>query len=155
MGIHNRLFVAGAGVASALLLAAGGAAAANASTTAAHGHAHKKSACTVWADTHTFLHVVKARHAANGAVTITAQRETVHCGGPDDWHFNDPAKAMTAFVRGGARVQILTDGNSGIGTRTIRASQLVSYLPHDQWGSNFQVSGSLKKITGLSEVFHP
>ena len=103
----------------------------------------------------TYLYVVSARQATGGAIVLTGHRATMVCGGPDDWHFNDATATVTAHVLATAHVQVLTTTNSGIGLKTIKTGQLVSYLPTDEFTKTFQVTGSLSNVSALSEIFHP
>ena len=160
----GRLILAGTSIASALLLAAGSAAAASASmvrhahTGTFHHHRHRRAApsqCEIWARTHAFEYLKTAQHAPDGAATLTAERATVVCGGPDDWHFVYGTATVTSFVQADASIQVLASTGAGIGFRLIRTSRLVKYLPHDEWTRTFQVTGPPGAITALEEIYHP
>jgi hypothetical protein len=113
------------------------------------------SQCEIWARTHAFEYLKTAQRAADGAATLIAERATVVCGGPDDWHFVYGTATVTSFVLGNAIIQVLASTGAGIVFKTIPTTRLVKYLPHDEWTRTFQVTGPLDAITALEEIYHP
>ena len=113
------------------------------------------SQCQIWARTHAFEYLKTAQRAADGAATLIAERATVVCGGPDDWHFVYGTATVTSFVLGNAIIQVLASTGAGIVFKTIPTTRLVKYLPHDEWTRTFQVTGPLDAITALEEIYHP
>ena len=61
------------------------------------------AACATLAAAHTFLYVTSATPDADGSLTVTGNHATVVCGGPDDYHYDFAAAAVTGRVLSGGR----------------------------------------------------
>lgn len=108
--------------------------------------------CTSYAATHTFAEITAAKESSNGALTITAHRSSVVCGGPDDMHYNVAAATQTADVTPSATVRMLT---SYVQLETVPHAAFSASLKDDVWGRIFMVTGPLSAITALTEMYHP
>ena len=102
---------------------------------------------------HTFMHVTAAKEGTDGALTLTGNPATMVCGGPDDFHYNVAKTTESGHVNPGAVITVfpVTTGHPV----TISPGQLSSYLATDQDTRVFLITGTLARITGLQEQFHP
>ena len=132
--------------ATATAAATATATAASASSPAAAG-----SACTSFAAAHTFLRLATASENTDGSLTVTGNRATMVCGGPDDFHY-DFAATVTGRVTPSGSVQVLSTSLQD--TPTTHA-KFPAYLKTDQNIRVFVYTGPLTAITSLAEQFHP
>jgi hypothetical protein len=102
---------------------------------------------------HTFMHVTAAKEGTDGALTLTGNPATMVCGGADDFHYNVAKSTETGHVNPGAVITVfpVTTGHPV----AISPGQLSSYLTTDQDTRVFLITGTLARITGLQEQFHP
>jgi hypothetical protein len=102
---------------------------------------------------HTFMHVTAAKEGTDGALTLTGNPATMVCGGADDFHYNVAKRTETGHVNPGAVITVfpVTTGHPV----AISPGQLSSYLATDQDTRVFLITGTLARITGLQEQFHP
>lgn len=80
-------------------------------------------------------------------VTLTYQRASVHCGGPDDVQYNPYGPKLKAALAVDAPVFTLNSENE-----LARSSD---YLPPGEVVGWFHYSASGSTITALTQVFHP
>jgi hypothetical protein len=99
------------------------------------------------------MHVTAAKEGVDGSLTLTGNPAKLVCGGPDDSHYNVATATETGHVNPGALIQVfpLSTGHPV----TISPGQLPSYLATDQDTRIFLITGTLSRITGLQEEFHP
>jgi hypothetical protein len=98
------------------------------------------------------VYLSAARQNANGSLTVTGNRATVVCGGPDDYHYNVGAAVVTGDVLFNATLRVLTPTTD---LETLTLPLFASYIPDDHNSRIFMVTGALTGITALSEVYHP
>lgn len=101
----------------------------------------------------TFMHVTAAKEGVDGSLTLTGNPAKLVCGGLDDSHYNVATTTETGHVNPGALIQVfpLSTGHPV----AISPGQLPSYLATDQDTRIFLITGTLGRITGLQEEFHP
>jgi hypothetical protein len=100
-----------------------------------------------------FILVTKVVSAAGGGLTVTGNKATIVCGGPDDFHFNVASGTETGYVQPGADIEVFPVPKMTQGK--IAASKLASYLATDEDTKIFLIGGSLSAISSLQEQFHP
>jgi hypothetical protein len=135
-------------------LAAGGAVAL-AAPAAGHGTPGvPNEPCAEWAKTHTFVWIAKAKGSAKTGLTVTGDKVSVHCGGPDDLQYIVTNKAFTGHLLPSAKITVLSDTN-GLAFPSLPQAQLPRWIAHDQFGSIYAVTGPAKAIRDLNEEYHP
>jgi len=147
---------AGAAIAAAGLAVGGlavGATAAQAAPQAQHGSA--LSACQKWARAHTRVYITKATGNSRKGLTVSGEMVKVYCGGPDDFHFIITNKHFTGHLRSNAKINILVFGNNGIEFPRLPEAKFAHWVKTDHNSGVYQVTGSLKSIRGLTELYHP
>jgi hypothetical protein len=102
---------------------------------------------------HAFIQVTKVVSAADGGLTVTGNKATIVCGGPDDFHFNVASDSETGHVQPGADIEVFPV--TKMAQEKIAASELASYLATDEDTKIFLIGGSLSAISSLQEQFHP
>lgn len=102
---------------------------------------------------HAFLRVTAVRAGTNGVLTVTGNRASVVCGGPDDYHYDLAATTVTGHVTRAASIEVFP--LPAMHLVAIAHDKLASYLATDQDTRIFLVTGPLSRITALQEEFHP
>lgn len=91
-----------------------------------------------------------------GSLTLTGQRASVVCGGPDDLHYAGSPATTTAHVVPGAPIERVACGTArGCTGKPISADQLPSYLAGTPETGVFEATGPLTAITAMREEYHP
>jgi hypothetical protein len=116
------------------------------------GAAAGTTSCATWAAAHTFLYVTSATPDADGSLTVTGNHAAVVCGGPDDYHYDFAAAAVTGRVLPGAALRVLS---SGAHLQPLTLPKFPAYLTTDKSTRVFMFTGALTGITTLSEQYHP
>jgi hypothetical protein len=145
-------------IVSALLvgsaLAAGGAVAQAAPATGHGVPGVPNESCPKWAKTHTFVWIRKASGSARTGLTVTGDKVTVHCGGPDDMQYIVTSKGFTGHLLPPAQITVLSDAN-GLTFPRLAEAKLPKWIAHDTFGSIYAVTGPFKAIRDLNEEYHP
>jgi hypothetical protein len=83
-----------------------------------------------------------------------ANKATLICGGPDDFHWDFTSATESATVAAGASIQVLKNPGDTVAVPIAEAA-LPAYMTTDEGTRIFLVTGTLNAITALQEQFHP
>jgi hypothetical protein len=114
--------------------------------------ASASTSCAVWA-AHAFLHVMAARAAADGSLTLTASPARLVCGAGDGSRFTVAPGTVTAHVIPGASIIVFP--GSSVRSEPITPARLPAYLASDHDARTFLVTGPLRAISSLREQSGP
>jgi hypothetical protein len=142
--------------AATLATMAGTAHAAGTAQAAGHRPAGSQlTACQKWAKAHTFVWIKKATESRKGVLTVTGDRATVYCGGPDDFHYIVTNKQFTGHLLPSAKINVLVFGNSGIEFPRLAQAKFPHWVATDHNSGIYAVTGPFKAIRALAEEYHP
>jgi hypothetical protein len=112
-----------------------------------------QTVCRNYTGSRAYVRLTTVQVAADGAATLQAVPQGVHCGGPDDLQYANSGAPETLHLLPGAPVGIFNIASEAEQSEAI--AQLSAYLRHPELGI-FQVYGdSPNLVTGIAEQFHP
>jgi hypothetical protein len=88
-------------------------------------------------------------------IKVSAHKAKFHCGGEDDGHYTTSKATETLTVSSKAKVTVFKSPEDPSHSKTVKATALPHWLKKNASEPIYRIAGPKRKITKMTEQFHP